>query len=111
MHPVGFLVVTELPNHLVPHQVVLMKLKISAFVMRPNTSASMSSASPIICWEYLLPPIALFKPLPDLYPAAHTNGYTEVITHRLEYMFCYSLEILDLPVFGCVIDTQAAGRV
>ena len=59
-----------------------------------------------MCCEYLLPDG--FVQLLTSVSRAHGNGYTEVIADRLEYVFCYSLEVLNLPVFGCVIDPKAA---
>ena len=63
-----------------------------------------------MCCEYLLPPMAFVELLASI-SRANGNGYTEVIADRLEYILCYSLEVFDLPVFGCVIDPKTAGRV
>ena len=110
MYPVGFLVVSELPNHLVPHQVVFYEVE----------DICIRDASKHICVQverlahHVLRVLAAPNGLVELLASisrANGNGYTEVIADRLEYILCYSLEVFDLPVFGCVIDPKAAGRV
>ena len=109
VYPVRLFVIPELPDHLVPHQVVFHEVEDVCIRDATEHVGIRSSASPTMCCEYLLPD-CFVQLLPSI-SRAHGDRYTEVIADGLEYILCYSLEVFDLPVFGCVIDPKAAGRV